>query len=352
MISGGRAKMTTCLMIDTLKGKPADRVPFWFMRQAGRYLKEYRDVRAQTNSFLEFCYSPDHATEVTLQPIRRFGMDAAILFADILVIPDALDQKTWFTPGIGPQLDPITDRAGLDGLSKARLHDHLAPIYETVRRVRAELPPSVALIGFAGAPWTVMTYMIEGAGSRDHGSARTLGYGEPELFGDMLQLVTDATADYLIAQIDAGVDAVQLFDSWAAALPEQAFRQWVLEPAKAIVDRIRAVHSEVPIIGFPRLAGSQLPTYARETGITALGLDTGVGMDFARDQLQPIMPVQGNLDPYAVVAGGARLEAEAENILQALSGGAHVFNLGHGFVPHTPVAHVAALAEQIKAFRR
>ncbi len=343
--------MTKKLFLETLTGNPSERVPFWFMRQAGRYLSEYKAVRAQTNSFLEFCYSPDHASEVTLQPIRRFGMDAAILFADILVIPDALGQKTWFTPGVGPELEPISDRAGYAALSRANLHSHLAPIYETVRRVRADLPAEVALIGFAGAPWTVMTYMIEGAGSRDHGAARTLGYGDPALFGDMLALVVDATADYLIAQIDAGADAVQIFDSWAAALPEPAFTAWVLEPAKEIVARIRAKHAEVPIIGFPRLAGSQIETYAAGTGITAIGLDTGVSTKQAQ-ALQAKLPVQGNLDPYMVVAGGDALHREAERILTSLSGGAHVFNLGHGFVPHTPVAHVAALSEQIKAFRR
>lgn len=340
------------LVIKTLKGQPGDRVPFWFMRQAGRYLPEYRALRAQNPSFLDFCYTPDQATDVTLQPIRRFDMDAAILFADILVIPDAMGQKTWFEKGEGPKLDAITDQKGVDALSLAPVMDHLAPILETVRRVRAKLPGDKALIGFAGAPWTVMTYMIEGAGSRDHGAARKLGYGEPDIFAAILEKVVDATSQYLIAQIEAGADAVQIFDSWAGNLSSRAFDDWVIAPTAEIVRQIRTKHSETPIIGFPRLAGSHLGRYATETGVTALGLDTGVDLEVAASTVQKTHCVQGNLDPYAVIAGGDRLAAETAHILETLAGGAHVFNLGHGFNPETPIDHVTALSDQIKAFRR
>lgn len=344
--------MTDTLFTQTLKGQPSERVPFWFMRQAGRYLAEYREVRSQAKNFMNFCYSPDLATEVTLQPLRRFDMDAAILFADILIVPDGLGQKVWFTPGKGPELEPVRDQAAVDRLNPAAVLDKVAPIFETVRRVRADLPGDKALIGFAGAPWTVMTYMIEGEGSRDHAAARQLGYGHPHVFGALLERVVDATADYLIAQIDAGADAVQIFDSWSAALPERAFRDWVIAPTKEIVRRIRTRHAETPIIGFPRLAGSMIEAYAAETGVTALGLDTGVSPTYARDVLQPKMTVQGMLDPHMVVAGGPAMEAEAKLLLETLSGGGHIFNLGHGFVPETPVDHVGALSEQILAFRR
>ncbi|RMB01839.1 uroporphyrinogen decarboxylase [Eilatimonas milleporae] len=345
------------LLLNTLKGQPGERVPFWFMRQAGRYLSEYREVRATTSSFMEFCYSPDKAAEVTLQPVRRFATDGAILFADILVVPDGLGQKVWFEPGKGPQLTAVSDEAGFSALTTggpdmAGFHDRVGAVYETVRRVRAGLPDSVTLLGFAGAPWTVATYMVEGQGSRDHAAARQMGYGQADLFGRLLDMLVEATSAYLIAQIDAGADAVQIFDSWAAALPEPYFRAWVIEPTRAIVERVKAVHGETPIIGFPRLAGSLTALYAAETGVDALSLDTGVSLSWAADTLQTKMPVQGNLDPHLVVAGGPAMHAEAARILDTLNGGAHIFNLGHGFVPQTPVEHVAALSDQIRAFRR
>lgn len=344
--------MSNRLLLNTLKGQPGNRVPFWFMRQAGRYLSEYKEVRATTKSFMDFVYTPDKAAEVTLQPIRRFGMDGAILFADILVVPDGLGQKVWFEAGHGPRLDPVNSEETYTALDPAGFHDRVGPVYETVSKVRSQLPDEVTLLGFAGAPWTVATYMIEGAGSKDHGSARQLGYANPDLFARILFMLVDATAQYLIAQIDAGADAVQIFDSWAAALPEPAFQAWIIEPTREIVARVKSVHPEVPIIGFPRLAGSQLARYVDETGINAVSLDPGVDVAWAAQSLQTKVCTQGLLDPHLVVAGGKAMDMEADRILNGFKGGAHVFNLGHGFVPETPVDHVAALAERIKAFRR
>ncbi|MCJ9429865.1 uroporphyrinogen decarboxylase [Kordiimonas marina] len=340
------------ILLETLKGNPGERVPFWFMRQAGRYLPEYREVRATAPSFMDFCYDPAKATEVTLQPIRRYGMDGAILFADILVVPDALGQKVWFESGKGPQLDPVREEDAFSKLSFGHFHDRAAPVYETVGRLRASLPAEVTLLGFAGAPWTVATYMVEGAGSKDHAAARQLGYGNPALFDKMLQLLVDATASYLIRQIEAGADAVQIFDSWAAALPEPAFEKWVIAPTKAIVDKVKRAHPETPIIGFPRLAGAMLPRFVEETGVDAVSLDTGVPLGWARDEIQSKVCVQGNLDPHLVVSGGQPMVDEANRILENLKGGAHVFNLGHGFVPETLPENVGLLADTIKNFRR
>lgn len=342
----------TKLLLETLKGNPGERVPFWFMRQAGRYLPEYREVRATTNSFMEFCYSPDKAAEVTLQPIRRYGMDGAILFADILVAPDGLGQKVWFEAGHGPKLEPVNDEASFARLSMGDFHNKVGNVYETVRRLKDDLPSDVTLLGFAGAPWTVATYMIAGEGSKDHAAARQLGYGNPDLFGRILDLLVDATSEYLIAQIDAGADAVQIFDSWSAALPEPAFEKWVIDPTKEIIDRVRAKHGETPIIGFPRLAGAQLPSFVDAVQPDCVGLDTGVPLGWVAETVQKKVCVQGSLDPHLVVAGGDAMVAEANRILQTLSSGAHIFNLGHGFVPQTPPEHVAVLSETIKNFRR
>ncbi|WP_262692406.1 uroporphyrinogen decarboxylase [Kordiimonas aestuarii] len=340
------------LLLNTLKGKPSDRVPFWFMRQAGRYLPEYREVRATAPSFMDFCYNPDKATEVTLQPIRRYGMDGAILFADILVVPDGLGQKVWFEKGFGPKLTPVNDEKSFSRLSLGGFHNQVGNVYETLRRLKVELPSEVTLLGFAGAPWTVATYMIQGAGSKDHAAARQMGYGNPELFGKLLDMLVDATAEYLIAQIDAGADAVQIFDSWSAAIPEPMFEAWVIEPTRAIVDKIRAKHAETPIIGFPRLAGAMLPTFVDQTCVSAVSLDTGVPLAWARENVQNKVCVQGNMDPHLVVSGGKAMTDEALRILETLKHGSHIFNLGHGFVPETPPEHVALLAETIKTFRR
>jgi len=340
------------ILLETLKGNPSEKVPHWFMRQAGRYLPEYREIRANVPSFMDFCYDPEKATEVTLQPIRRYGMDGAILFADILVVPDGLGQKVWFEAGHGPRLEPVATKETYDKLSLSSFHDRVGNVYETVSRLSKELPDNVTLIGFAGAPWTVATYMIEGAGSKDHAAARQLGYGNPELFSKILDMLVDATAEYLCRQIDAGADVVQIFDSWSAALPETMFDQWVIKPTKAIVDKVRAKHSETPIIGFPRLAGAMLKRYVLETGVNGVSLDTGVPLRWAADEIQPYACVQGNLDPHLVVAGGDMMVSETLRILEGLKGGAHIFNLGHGFVPQTPPENVALLSETIKNFRR
>lgn len=339
------------ILLETLKGNPGDRVPFWFMRQAGRYLPEYREVRATTNSFMEFCYSPDKAAEVTLQPIRRFGMDGAILFADILVVPDGLGQKVWFEAGHGPKLDSVANMDSFSKLSVSNFHDKVGAVYQTLGILKNALPHDVTLLGFAGAPWTVATYMIEGAGSKDHAAARQLGYGNPQLFGKILDILVESTSQYLCKQIEAGADAVQLFDSWSAALSEKSFDDWVIAPTAEIVSRVKAQHPETPIIGFPRLAGAQLEKFVSETKVDALSLDTGVPMEYAR-QIQEKVCVQGNIDPHLVVSGGETMKKEALHILDGLKGGAHVFNLGHGFVPQTPPENVGDLSELIKNYRR
>ena len=342
----------TKLLLNTLNGNPGDRVPFWFMRQAGRYLPEYRKVRASAPNFMEFCYSPDKAVEVTLQPIRRYGMDGAILFADILVVPDGLGQKVWFETGHGPRLTPVTNQTELAALSMKNFHDKVGNVYETIRRLKIELPEDVTLLGFAGAPWTIATYMVEGMGSKDHGAAKSWGYSDPAGFSKLLDLIVEATVEYLCAQIEAGVDAVQIFDSWAGGLSETTFKTWVIEPTREIVERVRAKHPETPIIGFPRLAGPLYEQFIAEMGVQAVSLDTAMPLDWAVKNIASKVCVQGNMDPRLVIAGGDAMIAEADRILNAFKGGPHVFNLGHGFVPETPPENVAALVEHIKKFRR
>ena len=321
------------------------------MRQAGRYLPEYRKTRARARNFLDFCLTPDLAVEATLQPIRRFGLDAAILFSDILVIPHALGQRVWFEDGIGPRLEPVRDEAALEALSAEGLRGRLAPVYETLCRLRTDLPAETALIGFAGAPWTVATYMIEGGSSKDFATAKGWAYGAPETFGRLVDLLVDAIADHLIAQVEAGAEVLQLFDSWAGVWPEPALRRWCLAPVLEIRRRVRAAHPEVPVILFPRGAGLFYETYAAEAGAEGLGLDTTVPLPWARDTLQPRVTVQGNLDPILLRTGGTAMETAVRDILDALGGGPFIFNLGHGVVPDTPPEHVAALAEQVRAWR-
>lgn len=336
--------MTDRILLRALAGDVTERPPFWFMRQAGRYLPEYRALRQQARSFLDFCFTPDLAAEATLQPIRRFRPDAAILFADILVVPWALGQAVWFEEGRGPRLEPIRNAAAIDRLEAAGAVDRLDPVMETVRRVREELPSDLALIGFAGAPWTVATYMVEGGSGSDFATIKRWAYSDPETFGRLVDAVADATVDYLVAQIDAGADAVQLFDSWAGVLPEPAFRRWVIEPTARIVAAFREQHPDVPVVGFPRAAGTLYGLYAAESGVGALGLDTGVSPSWAHDNLPTGMALQGNLDPQLVVVGGTPMEIAAGEIAACLRGGPFVFNLGHGVVPETPPAHVEALA--------
>jgi uroporphyrinogen decarboxylase len=334
--------------LKALAGKTATPPPIWLMRQAGRYLPEYRELRASVGGFLELCLTPRLAAEVTLQPIRRYGFDAAILFADILLVPWALGQELAFVEGEGPKLPPLSDAAGLAGLSDGGAADRLAPVAETVERVRAALPVEAALIGFAGAPWTVACYMVEGGGSKDFAKVKRFAYADPQGFAELIDLVAAATVEYLLAQIAAGAEAVQLFDSWAGALSESGFARWSIAPTARIVAEIRRRAPGVPVIGFPRGAGALYERYVAETGIDAVSLDTGVPLGWARERLQSRLPVQGNLDPAALLAGGASLAEETDRILDGLGGGPFVFNLGHGVMLGTPPEHVATLVERVR----
>ena len=338
-------------LLRALRGGQCERPPFWLMRQAGRYLPEYRELRAAAGGFLDLCLTPDLAVEVTLQPIRRFAMDAAILFSDILVIPYALGQTVAFEEGRGPVLAPVRTAGELSRLSNAALHDRLAPVYETLRRLTQALPSETTLIGFAGAPWTVATYMIEGGTSKDFATIKKWAYAEPESFSRLIELLVDATADYLGRQIEAGAEAVQIFDSWVGVLPETELRRWGLQPVREIVRRLKAAHPDTPVILFPRGAGLLYEAYAAESGADALSLDTAVPLGWARSSLQDRCALQGNLDPIMLVAGGAALEREAGRILRTLAAGPFIFNLGHGIVPQTPPEHVAQLAEIIKGWK-
>lgn len=333
-----------------LAGQVAPRPPFWLMRQAGRYLPEYRELRAKAGSFLDLCYNPDFATEVTLQPLRRYGMDAAILFSDILVVPHALGQTLDYVEGEGPKLDPVSSTGDLDRLSWDRGLERLQPVYETVRRLKGALPEETALIGFAGAPWTVATYMVEGGGSREFLRAKGWAYRDPKGFARLIDVLVSATIDHLSAQIDAGAEAVQLFDSWAGVLPEPHFRDLVVAPTRRIVDALKDRHPRTPIIGFPRGAGSLYEIYAEGTGVDAVGLDTTVSPRWAARTLQSRVPVQGNLDPVLLVTGGEAMTAGARDILDAFSGHPFVFNLGHGVLQTTPPEHVAHLAALIRTW--
>ncbi|MBI1180710.1 MAG: uroporphyrinogen decarboxylase [Alphaproteobacteria bacterium] len=338
-------------MIDALAGQPVDRPPFWFMRQAGRYLPEYRDIRGKAQGFLELCYSPEAAAEVTLQPIRRFGMDAAILFADILLLPDALGQKLEYREGEGPVLEPVRDETAVAALRPQVIHERLAPVYETVERVAGALPDDVALIGFAGAPWTVATYMVEGHATKEFMEPRLWALRDPGGFGRLIDLLTETTTEYLSRQIEAGAHAVQLFDSWAGVLSDSQFARWCIAPTRSIVGRLKRRFPEVPVIGFPRGAGVKTAEYAAATGIDGVGIDTSVPVWWATEELQQSVAVQGNLDPLALVAGGQAMEGQAREILECLSYGPFVFNLGHGIVPQTPPEHVAALSDLIRNWR-
>jgi uroporphyrinogen decarboxylase len=318
------------------------------MRQAGRYLPEYREIRARTKNFLELCYSPDLATEVTLQPLRRFPLDGAILFSDILVVPDALGQSVRFEAGEGPVLDPVSV-ATIAGLGKEKDPlTHLAPVLETVRRLRATLAPEKTLIGFCGSPWTVATYMIGGRGSTDQAAARLFALRHPEAFAQLIDILVATSIEYLVAQFEAGADVVQLFESWALNLDDAAFTSHVIAPNRRIVEGVRARIPNAPIIGFPRGAAGNLARYAAATGVNALGLDYATPLDFAGKTLPADLPVQGNLDPLRLVAGGDQLDRRVDDIIAAFSNRPHIFNLGHGIVPETPIEHVSRLVERVR----
>jgi uroporphyrinogen decarboxylase len=318
------------------------------MRQAGRYLPEYRALRAKAGGFLDLVFNPEFAAEVTLQPVRRFGFDAAILFSDILVVPHALGQEVAFAVGEGPQLDPIADRMAFERLSSELDHDVLAPVYETIRIVKAQLDPAVALLGFCGAPWTVASYMIAGHGTPDQAPARLFAYRDAAAFAVLIDVLVEASAGYLIRQLQAGADAVQIFDTWAGVLPPEQFERWCIEPVQRIVDLVRAEVPSARIIGFPRGAGTMLPRYVEKIVPDAVGLDWMVDKDFARDKVQSKVPVQGNLDPLVLVAGGVALDRAIDAIMEAFADRPFIFNLGHGIVPETPIAHVEHMLKRVR----
>jgi uroporphyrinogen decarboxylase len=335
-------------LCEVLDGKCQTVPPVWMMRQAGRYLPEYRALREKAGSFLKLCFTPEWAAEVTLQPIRRFGFDAAILFSDILVIPHALGRTLTFVEGEGPRLDPLVDAAAVAALPAKADGAKLSPVYETVRQVKAQLPAGTALIGFCGAPWTVATYMIAGRGTPDQAPARTFAYREPEAFGRLIEILVESSVDYLAGQLDAGADAVQIFDTWSGVLTPDQFDRWCLEPTQAIISELRARRPGTRVIGFPRGAGMMTLPYAEKTGINAVGLDWTADLGFAREVLQPRLAIQGNLDPLALRAGGEALDRSVDAIMAALSDGPFVFNLGHGILPDTPIAHVERMLRRIR----
>jgi uroporphyrinogen decarboxylase len=335
-------------LLRTLSGERSAVPPIWLMRQAGRYLPEYRAIREKTTNFLDLCFNPKLAAEVTLQPIRRFGFDAAIMFSDILVVPHALGQHVTFEAGEGPRLDALNDPAALKRLRAEIDHGKLAPIYETIERVKPALPPSIALLGFCGAPWTVATYMIAGCGTADQLPARLFAYRHPEAFTKLVDILIEASASYLIRQFAAGVDAVQIFDTWAGVLPADEFRKWCIEPTARIVASVREQFPAARIIGFPRGAGTELPRYLKAVPIDAVGLDWMIELSFARDQIQPLRTIQGNLDPLVLLAGGAALDRGVDAILEAFGRQPFIFNLGHGILPDTPIAHVERLVARVR----
>jgi uroporphyrinogen decarboxylase len=335
-------------LLRVLTGERLDVPPVWMMRQAGRYLPEYRAVREKAGGFLNLCFNPELAAEVTLQPIRRFGFDAAILFSDILVVPLALGRKVEFLAGEGPKLEPLTDAAGLASLRDEVDERVVAPVYETVRRVRKALDDKTALIGFCGAPWTVATYMVAGEGTRDQAPARMLAYRQPELFGRLIDRLVEASIAYLSAQLEAGADCVQIFDTWAGVLPLDEFERWSIAPTRRIVEGVRAQVSGAKVIGFPRGAGAKLVHYVEATGVDTVGLDWTADLGFARERVQSRKPVQGNVDPLALLAGGAALDRAVDQVLQTLGSGPLIFNLGHGILPETPIAHVEQMLKRVR----
>ncbi len=335
-------------LLDALQGRTSARPPIWLMRQAGRYLPEYQALRKQAETFIDFCLTPDLAVEATLQPVRRYRLNAAILFSDILVVPHALGQWVGFEQGEGPKLEPVREAEAIDALELDGLTDRLAPVYEAAKRIGRTLDADVAFIGFAGAPWTVATYMIEGGSSRDFSMVKRMALGDPHSFGKLMDVLTEATIEHLLAQIEAGADVVQVFDSWAGVLSETDFERFAIEPMRRIVNRIKDSARPVPVIGFPRGAGASYAQYVAATGVDAVSLDTSVPLGWARDQLQPMATLQGNLDPEVLVTGGPLLERETRRIMGALGEGPFIFNLGHGVNKDTPAEHVAHLVDLVR----
>ncbi len=348
MTNNGTAKIEgTPKFLRVLAGKAQSTPPLWLMRQAGRYLPEYREVRSKAGSFLDLCYNPARAAEVTLQPIRRFGFDAAIIFSDILVVPHALGQHLEFVEGEGPRLDPLKSAADLKKLSIGQSNERFALVYEAIEKTIGSLGPQVPLIGFCGAPWTVATYMIEGGGSPDQKAAKLLAYKDPKTFHALLNLLVDASSTYLIGQANAGVRALQIFDSWAGSLADNDFAKFVIAPTAQIVRNLKAVHPAIPIIGFPRGSSAQYEEYVKGTGVDALGCDTAAPLAVMQ-RTQDIVPVQGNLDPLLLLAGGDAMQRRVEAIIESLSLKPFVFNLGHGILPETPIENVELLVRLVR----
>jgi uroporphyrinogen decarboxylase len=337
--------------LEVLSGRKQAVPPIWMMRQAGRYLPEYRELRAKAGSFLDLCFTPEYAAEVTLQPIRRFKFDAAIIFSDILVIPHALGRSVRFEAGEGPRLDPLDTPEKIATLAPRADFAKLEPVFEVLRRVRRELDDKIALIGFCGAPWTVATYMVAGQGTPDQAPARMLAYRHPEAFEKIIDTLVANSIPYLVGQLKAGADAVQIFDTWAGVLPPREFMRWSVEPTRRIVEGVRQQIPGAKIIGFPRGAGALLPAYVEATGVDGVSIDWAAEPSLIRERVQSRVAVQGNLDPLALIAGGAALDRAIDDVLQNYASGRLIFNLGHGILPETPIAHVEQMIKRVRAFK-
>ncbi|HKH02202.1 MAG TPA: uroporphyrinogen decarboxylase [Bradyrhizobium sp.] len=337
--------------LEVLSGRRQPVPPIWMMRQAGRYLPEYREVRAKAGGFLNLCFTPEFAAEVTLQPIRRFSFDAAIIFSDILVIPYALGREVRFEAGEGPRLDPLDTPEKVKTLACRADFAKLEPVYEALRRVRRELDPKIALIGFCGAPWTVATYMVAGQGTPDQAPARMMAYRHPQAFAKMMDVLVENSIQYLLGQLDAGADVLQIFDTWAGVLPPREFTRWSIEPTRRIVEGVRKKVPDAKIIGFPRGAGAQLPAYVESTAVNAVSIDWAAEPALIRERVQNRVAVQGNLDPLALIAGGAALDQAVDDVLANFADGRLIFNLGHGIQPETPIAHVEQMLKRVRAYK-
>jgi uroporphyrinogen decarboxylase len=350
-IGQARKRAASKPLLRALEGQVTGRVPIWLMRQAGRYLPEYRELRVRAGGFLDLCFNPELAAEVTLQPVRRFGLDGAILFSDILVIPYALGRRVSFTEGEGPALEPLADERSVQELSLDRLHERLGPVYETLDRTLGELPPETSLIGFAGAPWTVASYMVEGGTARDFGMAKAWAFRNPVAFERLIAVLVEATAAYLVRQAEHGAEVLQIFESWAGALAEREFERWSVEPVKEIVLRVKQAYPDVPVIGFPRGAGYGCLRFAAETAVNGIGLDPSIPLAWAAREMQHRCTLQGNLDPALLLVGGEPMKCQTERILSEWARGPMIFNLGHGVLPATPPENVAALVEIVRNWR-
>jgi len=338
-------------ILDVLSGQRQPTPPIWMMRQAGRYLPEYRELRARAGGFLDLCFTPEYATEVTLQPIRRFNFDAAIIFSDILVVPHALGRVVRFEAGEGPRLDPLDTPDKIAALPSHANFARLEPVFEALRRVRRELDSNVALIGFCGAPWTVATYMVAGQGTPDQAPARILAYSQPDAFAKIIDVLIENSIQYLLGQLKAGADVLQIFDTWAGILPPREFARWSIEPTRRIVEGVRREAPDAKIIGFPRGAGALLPDYVEATGVDGVSIDWAAEPSLIRSRVQNRVAVQGNLDPLALIAGGAALDRAIDDVLSSYAPGRLIFNLGHGILPETPIAHVEQMIKRVRAYK-